>query len=190
MGWKEVSRRAFIGEKIPLKSAGDSGLYIRPRKLSQDAADELGEITRSMFRSGDFEKSKRLRDLIKELDAEGKTLDDADQLELLYLMPPAAGGNRAKMFEICLLHGIGEHNLTDDSGKVIGEGRLLDPRTVKELIEEAAPLAAEMFAAIQAFNRPLDEGSGRTSSTSPNGSTRDPSTSQTPSSPTDAGLSS
>ncbi len=187
-GWKEVSRRLMFGPEVPLKTlAGE--YWIKPKKLSVQAADEFAEISRSIYLTGDIEKTKKFRELVKQTEAEGKDLDDVlkdmDPLELMRIIPQHDKEHRARVYEIVMLHGIGEHNLQDDNGKVIHEGKYLDQKTVNEILEEAAPLAEEIFMIVQDLNASLRKGSGSISPTSPNGSSKESSTIPESSSPTE-----
>jgi hypothetical protein len=188
MGWKEVSRRLMFGSETPLKALGGE-FWIIPKKLSVQAADELAEISRSIYLTGDVEKTKKFREFVKQNEAEGKNLDDVikemDPLDLMRIIPQHDKEHRARMYEIVMLHGVGGHNLMDDNGKLIHEGKLLDPKTVKEILEEAAPLAEEIFLIVQDFNASLRKGSGPTSPMSLNGSSKEPSTIPEPNSPTE-----
>lgn len=189
MGWKESARRNLVGEKVVLQSSGGE-LWIRPKKLSQEAVDAIRDEKARMAARGDR------KDLIRRSLAlekkypgvfEGQGLDsiDADdRLELLSLYSELSVGPQRGVYRTALLHGIGEHNFGDDAGNIVAGGKALDEKTVDEILEWS-DLAVEMYMAVTEYNRPLARRTGSTSPTSLSGSTPARDTDQTPvSSPT------
>jgi len=189
MAWRDAARRSLIGDKVVLASSGGA-LWIRPKKLSQEAVDAIRDIRGKAVAAPDRkEKMKRVLRLQERHPGifEGKGIDGLDteeQLEVMDLYSQFQGGAKREFYRIALLHGIGEHNLTDDKGDLIGRGQTLDAKTVDEVLEWGE-LAAEINQAIEAYNGPLARKTGGTSQTSPSGSSPEPSSDPNPaSSPT------
>ena len=163
-GWKDSTRRTLLGPQVTLKATGGE-CWIRAKKLSIEAADKIGELQRSLFRGAENKaKVRKIREIEDKLKAEGKTLEDADDLELIEAVPEMDPAYRDQIYRIALADGVGEHNFTDDAGTIIGEGKVFDEATIKEVLEWE-PLATEIFQAIQGHNRPLARRSGENSGT-------------------------
>lgn len=194
MGWKDSTRRALVGEKVVLQSSGGE-LWIRPKKLSQEAVDAVREAKAKVASDPQFKDGLRRAMELRGrypwfMNGEAPTqaqidqVADADKAELFALNGVLTTAPKAELFRISLMHGIGEHNFADDSGALIGEGKTLPGSVVNDILDWS-DLAAEIHAAVGEHNRPLASRSGSTSPTSPSGSTPAPSTDQIPgSSPT------
>jgi hypothetical protein len=184
--WKDSTRRTLIGPQVKLKATGEE-CWIRAKKMSIEATDKIGDLQRSLFRNRENrEKLRKYQEIEKRLKEEGKTLEDADPLELIEYVPEMEPTYRDQIYRIALADGIGEHNFVDDTGNLIENGKIFDEKTIAEILEWE-PLATEIFQAIQGHNRPLARRSGRNSGTSQNGSSGEPSSPTTESrSPTEA----
>jgi hypothetical protein len=184
-GYKDATRRAFVGPRAVIQciSKGEEEYWIRPRKLSSGVADEIAELQRAYLREN-RESIRGYREFEARLKSEGKTLEQADSLELLNFVPHGDPGMRPAIYRLAFADGIGEHNLVGDDGKTIGGGKCLDKAAI-EFIVSWDPLAIELFAIIQQYNLPLPSGSGAISSTPPNGPSSESSSPKAPSSPMD-----
>jgi hypothetical protein len=184
-GWKDAARRTLVGSKAVLQTTGGE-CWVRPKKLGIEATDKISELQRSLFRNRENrEKFRKYQEIEKRLAEEGKTIEDADSLELIEYVPEMDPAYRDQIYRIALADGIGEHNFVDDAGTLIGGGKTFDEKTIAEILEWE-PLATEIFLAIQGHNRPLARRSGGKSGTSPNGSSGEPSSPTTESrSPTE-----
>jgi len=189
MGWKESARRSLVGEKVVLQSSGGE-LWIRPKKLSQEAVDAVREEKARIAATGDTKDllrrtmhlRKRYPGLLEGVGLEG--MPEEDMVEVMALYAALSTGAQRSVYRLELLHGIGEHNLADEAGALVGGGKVLDEKTADEVLEWS-DLAAEICRAIEEYNRPLAGRTASTSPTSPSGSTPAPSTGQSPgSSPT------
>jgi hypothetical protein len=189
MGWKDATRRNLVGGKVELVATGKE-CWIRPKKLSTAAADRINELQRGVFADAENRaKIRKFREIEERLKAEGKSIEDADSMELMECAPQMEAGYRNEIFQIALEHGIGEHNFVDDTGNLVGQGKIFDESTIVGILDWE-PLAAEIFQAIQEYNRPLASRSGGSSMTSSDGSTKDPVSKKETSSPTEASPSS
>lgn len=163
MDWKDAARKALVGDKVELVNA--PGLWIRPKKLSTEVTDQLGELQRDFFRQGDNRaKVKEYKEIEEKLKQQGKTLEDADPMELLAAAPQMPGDYRPKQYSMALAAGIGEHNFEDGQGKLICDGRQFDKATVDQVLEWG-PLAQEIFQIIYGYNFPLPKRSDGKSET-------------------------
>jgi hypothetical protein len=184
MAWKEAARRSLIGDKVILASTGGA-LWIRPKKLSCAALDELRDLRNRSVPSADRkDRLKRTMELNERHPGlfEGKGVDDLtvdDRLELLDLYSSLNGGPTREIHRVELLHGIGEHNFVDDKGELIGRGEVFDSRTVEDILEWG-DLAMEISKAIEAYSPPLARTTAGTSATSPSGSSAEPSSDPKP----------
>lgn len=191
MNWKEAARRSMVGPKVELKAAGGE-LWIRPKKLSQAAVDAIREQRAVSVSSQEFQGSLRRARVLQERypglftgEIDEAAIAAEDRGEILELYATLQAAPRAAAFRLQLLHGVGEHNFSDDAGMLVGDGKVLDDNTITGILEWG-DLAAEMVAAIEAYNAPLVAASPATSPTSPSGSTRAPGSPLTPESfPTD-----
>lgn len=185
-GWKDSTRRTLLGPEVFLKATSNE-CWIRAKKLGIEATDKISDLQRSLFRGTENRaKFRKYQEIEKRLKEEGKTLEDADPLELIEYVPEMDPAYRDQIYRIALADGIGEHNFVDDDGKIIGDGKVFDEVTIKGILEWE-PLATEIFLAIQNHNRPLTKGSGGSSGTSQDGFSEAPSSQKTGSrSPTEA----
>ena len=183
MGWQDETRRALIGEKVELQSVGGK-LWIRPKKLSTDASDELKKFGRRLL--GDKESRdrvgkllemrsnpERLEELRKRIQGNGyEKLSEEEReefLEYINVSQLLEGDDRTELYRLVIRDGIGEHNFEDDAGKLINGGKSFDEKTVEEILAWD-DLATEIFEAINGYSRPLAERSSVSSETSPDGS--------------------
>ncbi len=162
MGWQESARKAMVGEKVLLETTGGE-CWFRPRKWSTATTDAIGELQRRYMRDN-REKLKGQKEYEKRLVDEGKTLEQADPLELIQFVAEAGADFRPEIYRLALADGIGEHNFGDESGGLIGGGKAFDEKTIEEIIAWD-PLATEMFVAMNRFNFPLAKGNAPTSQT-------------------------
>jgi hypothetical protein len=185
MGYKDATRRAFIGPRAVLTtiSADAEEYWIRPRKLSSEAADKIAELQRAYLREN-RENIRGYKEFTAQLEAAGKTVEDADPLALLDFVPRGDPEMRSVIYRLAFADGIGEHNLVGDDGKTIGDGKCLDKAAV-EFIIGWDPLAVELFGIIQRYNLPLPKGSEAKSKTPPSGSSSESNSPKAPSSQTD-----
>ena len=184
-GYKDATRRAFIGTRVQLKtiSTPEEEFWVRPRKLSSGVADEIAEIQRDYLRKN-RETLRGYKELEARLKAEGKTLEDVDSLVLLEFIPQGDAEMRPAMYRRAFADGIGEHNLVGDDGKTIADGEHLDKDAV-EFIIGWDPLAIELFSIIQQYNLPLPKGSEATSKKQQNGPSGESHSPKEPSSQTE-----
>ncbi len=182
MGYKDSTRKAFIGPRVVLNTISGPGeeYWIRPRKYSSGVSDEIQDLQRSYMRKNreNLKGYKRIEEAMK---AQGKTLEDADPLDLVQFGVTSEKGLLETMYRLSLGDGIGEHNLTGDDGKIICDGKALDESNI-EFIIHWDQLAREIVTAIQGWNFPLPAGSAPKSATSQNGSSEVSSSQKTPSS--------
>ncbi len=184
-GYKDATRRAFTGPRAALKTISTEAeeYWIRPRKLSSEIADKIAELQRAYLREN-RENIRGYKEFTAKLEAEGKTLEDADSLALLDFVPRGDPEMRSVIYRMAFADGIGEHNLVGDDGKTIGDGTHLDKASI-EFIVGWDPLAIEMFAIIQQYSLPLPKGSEAKSKTPRSGPSNESSSQTAPSSPTD-----
>jgi hypothetical protein len=166
IGWEAAARRTLISEKVELKAL--PGFYIRARKYSISANDE---IRAAQIRRREIIPAA-VRDLLMRSAVDGRPvseiaaeLGEKDAEKILASIPPEAS-SVSDIMRICLLYGIGEHNLTDDGS----ESTLVTPALVARIMEYK-DTATEAFAAVQEWNSPLAKTTSGQSRTSPNGDT-------------------
>jgi hypothetical protein len=151
--WKETVRKGLLGDRVPLAVTGGT-LWIRPRKYSQEAADEIRALMRPFYLGTEAKaKEAKLQALKDRLEAEGKKLADADPLELIEATPEMPSALKVAANRLYLRHGVGEYGRAD-GGKQVAEGEALP----EELLEEMmgwGELAEEAAGVVEAWNRPL-----------------------------------
>jgi len=184
MGWKESTRKVLVGPQVALKTTGDE-CWIQPKKLSQETADQIAELQRDFYAGSENRtKVRGARELAARLEKEGKTIQEADPMDLFELSPPLDPEYRKRLYLASLTGGIGKHNFVDDAGTLICAGDRLDEKTILEICEWN-DLAQEIHQVIMEWNNPLATRSGGSSGTSQNGSSGEASSSQEKSSPTE-----
>ena len=189
MAWKDSARRSLIGDQVVLVSTGGA-LWIRPKKLSIAALDEICDIRNKAVVASDRKKSMKQAIRLQEKHPglfEGQGVEDLDteeRLEILELYSSLRTGANHEVYRISIVHGVGEHNFVDEKGDLLGRGQTLDSKTVDEILEWG-DLATEIYKAIEGYNSPLAKMTGGISPTSPSGSSAAPTSDPTPaSSPT------
>ncbi|NCC66338.1 MAG: hypothetical protein EOM15_17010, partial [Spirochaetia bacterium] len=117
MGWQDDARRTVVSDKKNLTSM--EGYWIKVRKWSIKANDEIQQAERDMQKGMDrkalFEAAKR----IKSIDSEKlKTMSVDELLPLLsadefFALTESQNVNSARLMEIKLSYGIDSHNFCD-----------------------------------------------------------------------------
>lgn len=161
MGWKDDARRLIIGEKVQLETF--EGYWIRPKKWSIQAKDEINAVQRRIQKGID---KKALMSVYAK--SKGKNYSEEELLEKI--SPEELGAFldsnslEAKDFvEIKLKYGIAEHNF--EGAKV---------KDLAHDILEYEDIAIEMLKIVEDFNRPLAKKTSPISGMSQNGSTEEP----------------
>ncbi len=170
MGWEDKSRLKRLGDKHDLKSL--DGHWIKPIKYSIEGGEEiqLAKLKlKDRFPKGFLRKlAKKHPGLEKMQPTEMIAALDEEELEsLLEQTATLTPGEQTAHIRLVLLHGIGEHNLsdTDEDGVITTASQDF----VRRVCEDS-DLAKEMQEVIEAHNRPLVPGSGPKSGTQLNGS--------------------
>ena len=164
-GWKDATRRNLIGSKHELVAVKGE-LWIRPKKWSIQAADEIASYRRELFADPERRrKIQRIMELKKGEEIDIKTLEEAEGGELLELLSALELQDRRSIYAVGIRDGVGEHNFSDDAGELIGNGQSFDQATIDDILTWGE-LATEMFGVIQEYNRPLAGRNGDNSETS------------------------
>jgi len=161
--------RSIQGEKHEL--AALPGLSFRPRKYSYQGAEEIANCQaeiRKIVKNpkalkilGRLEK-KGIKNLtLKQIAAE---LSEKEMLTFFETLGEIGNRKTARLYELILLYGIGEHDFKDDEGKLCE----IDEGLVKTLCE-SRDIVLEMSDVIEEHNRPLASRTSGTFETSQNG---------------------
>ena len=157
--WTEAGRRNNFGEKVMLVTL--EGFGIKPRKYSVDGAEEIQEATvkRSSLLPADIlkkvtplygdEKEKKIptiKDFMEVL--------EGDDLQKLVEVMGGGGETPYEIQRLTLLHGIGEHNFTDDEDLEVWVTKV--PESLIDELLEFPDTSAEILAIIQGHNSPLE----------------------------------
>ncbi len=174
MGWQDDARRLVIGPRHDLESF--PGYYIKPKKYSVAAKDEIQAVMREIQKGIDKKALMEVMAKARELGA------DITQEELMKRLEPqelaalldSTSVPSARIMEVKFRHGIAEHNF---EGTTIEE--LAKVLTSGDIPEE---IASEILSVVEGFNRPLARATSPISEMQPSGSTREaPSNTETPS---------
>jgi hypothetical protein len=145
MDAKTALRRRIEGDQVVIPCLQETGLWVRPRKFSVQARDELNALL--------FPRRALLSKIRREQgqQADEEAVGDIDPA-LLAL---------ADAMRLQLRHGIAEHGFA-------GQGIPPDEEWISSVLDDPE-LAQEIIVIIQDFNRPLARGSSESSKTPPNG---------------------
>jgi len=180
--WQDITRRAMVGDWVPLECTrplladgklGDAELRFRPKKLPQAVADEITALQTSVLsKDGNFAKVKEAKAIIDKVkDEKREKFTDAETMLLMQSTPNLPAGMRARIFELAVRNGIGEHNFPDGAGGIVGEGKAFDDLAIKE-IAEWGPLCEEITEIVLVYSRPLaTRGPGNSAKSSTGSST-------------------
>ncbi len=161
-GWKTDARKTRLGPEVKLQTLGGKRRF-RPCKWSVEATDQIRELQNSVYFAPEHrEKLKALSELRDKLKAEGKGIEEASYEQLRDLTPEIPLPIKLQIYRLALLHGVGDHDFRDETGALIGGGDRLDAETVEEILAWA-DLAKEMYAPVEAWNRPLASPTSTTS---------------------------
>jgi hypothetical protein len=164
VGWKESARKALVGEKVELKATGGE-CFVRPKKLPTEVTDEIRGLRLSMIEvDGNAERVRHYQAVVKAAKDAGREISEDEAASLMGAMPKVPTAMRASIYRLHLVHGIGEHNFTNDEGALIGAGGAFDVATVDAILQWD-DLASEISAAVEAWNSPLPQKPAETSST-------------------------
>lgn len=155
--WRTAARRTRVGERIELTSL--PGYWIKPQKYSVEAANKIRALEQQLqdnvtVEGRDFivRKAKAARQAADELDI-ASVLAACDETELVWFLAQikTADPAVATMHQrLVLLHGIGEHNFTDENGVLCK----VEESFVDQIMDYAEP-ALEMYTIVQEWNRPF-----------------------------------
>ena len=153
MSWKDDARRLIIGEKKDLESF--EGYWIKPRKFSIKAKDEIAAVQRKIQKGIDKKSLASMMEKAKDVDGDDQRkvfeVLTSDELEAMVDMQNIESKDLVK---IKLMHGIAEHNFGNETVEKLSED-ILDFESV----------AIEMLNIVEDFNRPLVEETPKTSKT-------------------------
>jgi len=153
MGWKNDARRLVIGERRELGTF--EGYWIRPRKFSVQAKDEINAIQRKIQKGID---KKALISLMKKVKGSKETDQSEEDLEKkLYesitddeidSMLDAQGVETKDLIYTKILYGVAEHNFCEEEKSENAQILAAD-------ILEYEEIAQEIVSIVEEFNRPL-----------------------------------
>lgn len=163
------TRAAYIGPRVDIETGAEGDAYwIRPCKLPIEVADEISLMQVSLLNGKDNLDS--VRDAIKDVQEGGaESLAEREMSTLIDAAKKVPKDYNQKLYRLALLHGVGEHNLTR-GGELVEKGERLDAQMVDALLTLRPQAAARAADGILAYNRPLPNGSSRSSETSSGGS--------------------
>ena len=184
-GWQTAARNKRLGPKTELvtfeKPQEDGGgkYWIRPQKLSIEASSELRHLNAELASKVPPSVQRALKEASKRWQAENNTDAEPPFAELQALLSDDEWNavssslevlvNQADKIKLLLTHGIGEHNFDGEDGKILE----LNEALVDAWMEHEA-LAAEMVAIVEAWNRPLANGSEPSLQTASSGPSVEP----------------
>ncbi|MFP4066219.1 MAG: hypothetical protein ACLFS5_01840 [Spirochaetaceae bacterium] len=198
MGWKSEARRTIVGpthylKTLPYADTKELHYWFRPRKWSIEAADTIRakehELRKALGKEGLslITHRKDILEKIQDAHKRGENVTEADIIHLLSeeelaaLITGTTPQDQAELIKLQLLHGVHDHNLDDEDGKVIE----ISESEVGDFLE-FPDVAGEMVEVIREWNRPLARRRSDNSETSLNGDSTGDSLSPTdPTSPTD-----
>jgi hypothetical protein len=153
MGWKNDARRLVIGERRELGTF--EGYWIRPRKFSVQAKDEINAIQRRIQKSID---KKALISLMKKVKGSKEADQSEEEIEKklyesmtddeLNSMLDAQGVETKDLIYTKILYGVAEHNFCD-------EEKSEDSKVLAADILDYEAIAQEIINVVEEFNRPL-----------------------------------
>jgi hypothetical protein len=153
MGWKNDARRLVIGERRELGTF--EGYWIRPRKFSIQAKDEINAIQRRIQKSID---KKALISLMKKVKGSKEADQSEEEIEKklyesmtddeLNSMLDAQGVETKDLIYTKILYGVAEHNFCD-------EEKSEDSKVLAADILDYEAIAQEIINVVEEFNRPL-----------------------------------
>lgn len=167
---KSKISHSIQGEKHELMAL--AGHSFRPRKYSYQGAEEIENCQSEIRKLAKNPKALKILGRLEKKGIKNPTLkqiaDELTEKEMIDFFEALGEiGNKktARLYELILLHGIGEHDFKDDKGNLCE----INEELVAVLCE-SQDLVLEMVDVIQEHNRPLASRTSGTSGTSQNGS--------------------
>lgn len=179
MGWKDDARKTIISEKKELQTF--PGYWVKVRKYSIQGRDEINAAMKRVQKDLDKKALYSLAKKVKERSGKESVTED----EVMSMLEPEEiaafmDSNSTPVTELNMLklqHGIAAHNFVDGDRDVGTDDSKVVKRFAEEILEYA-DIAAEILRVVEEYNRPLAPKRSKTSRTSQNGSTTEPSSSQ------------
>ena len=166
---KSKISRSIQGEKHEL--AALPGQSFRPRKYSYQGAEEIANCQTEIRKIAKNPKALKVLGRLEKKGIKNPTLkqiaDELSEKEMIAFFEALGEiGNRktARLYELILLYGIGEHEFKDDQGNLCEINEEL-----VGILCESQDIVLEMADVIQEHNRPLAPRTSGTSGTSQNG---------------------